>query len=830
MRTTLKRGVGRGATQNGGNGHAIYPPSAVSSVVRYQQPPKTRKGLGIFGRILLFVLLLVVGVGLAAAGGALLWLHESISAVRAHSIDVKQAQKQLNVSRPGHAAIALVIGYDKRLGTDASDISRSDTVMMIRADPATNTISMLSIPRDLGVPIYCPHSGQTSLGVQKVNQAYALCGSAGTVDTVKHFSNLPINYLITVNFHGFKEIVDKIGGIWLDIDRRYYHVNNGTAAQNYANINIQPGYQLVDGENALDFVRYRHTDDDYHRIARQQEFVRALKQQFAHKFSFTELPSIVSTLTKNVEVGGNPSDKTVLSWLLFGMTLPGGHFFQDRIQGVTGDSMTSTAPANIQSALYQFTHPDTGSSKAANAAALGVKVKPKVPPAPAPSKTSVLVLNGNGVAGSAADGAYLLRQRGYVTVLPPGNASPNAPTQGYFHTTIYYDKRQQGSQAAANALSKVIVPSAVGPLPKDPKLRALDPGAMLTVVVGETFHNQLVAPDPDAVRAEAPAAQRPRRRLHGARPPEGLRAPCPVQARGADGTRTLVVSGRSVRRRRESPLLDRQAPQGDPARLQDRRRRVLGDRGDGYAESARPGRPELPPGDQGPHVHPLLHRLEPAHGRAARPRQELLGREHAARLALERDDARDRDRAQTTNTVQVESGAMASVGIFGAGWVGLVTGVCFAELGHDVVVRDVVPEKIERAPRRGGAVPRDRRSRAARAPPRPPPVHTRGDRSRGLPVPLRVRRHAADEVRRRRPLARVERRRRPARARRARDPRDEVDGAGRDGGEDSPRSRGARSGRDRVRLEPRVPGRGHGRARLHAPRPDRDRRVRRRGR
>jgi LCP family protein required for cell wall assembly len=508
MRTTLKRGVGRGATQNGGNGHATYPPSAVSSVVRYQQPPKTGKGLGIFGRILLFVLLLVVGVGLAAAGGALLWLHESISAVRAHSIDVKQAQKQLNVSRPGHAALALVIGYDKRLGTDASDISRSDTVMMIRADPATNTISMLSIPRDLGVPIYCPHSGRTSLGVQKVNQAYALCGSAGTVDTVKHFSNLPINYLITVNFHGFKEIVDKIGGIWLDIDRRYYHVNNGTAAQNYANINIQPGYQLVDGENALDFVRYRHTDDDYHRIARQQEFVRALKQQFAHKFSFTELPSIVSTLTKNVEVGGNPSDKTVLSWLLFGMTLPGGHFFQDRIQGVTGDSMTSTATANIQSALHQFTHPDTGSSKVANAAALGVKVKPKVPPAPAPSKTSVLVLNGNGVAGSAADGAYLLRQRGYVTVLPPRNASPNAPTQGYFPTTIYYDKRQQGSKAAATAISTWFVPSAVGPLPRI-RSCALDPGRCYTVVVGR--------------RSTTSSSRRPRRR-----PPK--QASCPTSA------------------------------------------------------------------------------------------------------------------------------------------------------------------------------------------------------------------------------------------------------------------------------------------------------------
>ncbi len=212
------------------------------------------------------------------------------------------------------------------------------------------------------------------------------------------------------------------------------------------------------------------------------------------------------TLTKNVEVGGNPSDKTVLSWLLFALSLPGGHFFQDRIAGVTGDSMTSTDPANIQAALYQFTHPDVHSSKAANAAALGVKVKPKVLPAPAPSKTSVLVLNGNGVAGSAANGAFLLRQRGYVTVLPPGNASPNAPTQGYFHTMIYYDKRQAGSQAAANALSRVIVPSTVGALPKNPKLRSLDPGAMLTVVVGETFHNQLVAPTPTptAPKHEAP--------------------------------------------------------------------------------------------------------------------------------------------------------------------------------------------------------------------------------------------------------------------------------------------------------------------------------------
>ena len=326
----------------------------------------------------------------------MLWYHETVSGLRAHSEDVVIASHQLHVSRPGHAAIALVIGYDRRKGKDFSDVSRSDTVMLIRADPATNTISLLSIPRDLGVPIYCPKNGPTPLGVEKINQAYADCEAPGTVDTVRHLTNLPINYLITVNFHGFQEIVDKIGGIWLDVDRRYYHVNNGTEAQNYANINLQPGYQLLTGAQALNFVRYRHTDDDYHRIARQQEFVRALKQQFARNMSFSQLLSTVPILTHNVEVGGKISDKAVLSWLLFAVGLPGGHFFQDKIEGVTRrqpdehlDRRTSRRRSTSSSIRT------SRESKVANAAALNIKLKKK---ATAP-------------AGLEDDGARAQRQR-----------------------------------------------------------------------------------------------------------------------------------------------------------------------------------------------------------------------------------------------------------------------------------------------------------------------------------------------------------------------------------------------------------------------------------
>ena len=496
MRTTLKRGVGRGAGLNGKNGHGVMPPATATRVVRYG--PDIRKRKGLLSRILVGTLLAIVAIASGVAGGVLLFAHESLSDVRAHSLDVKLSEKELNYTAPGHAAIALVVGYDQRAGAEFSTISRSDTVMMIRADPLTKSISLLSIPRDLGVPIWCPKDKTGPIEQNRINQAYADCGARGTVDTVKHFTGLPINYLITVNFHGFKEIVDKLGGIWMDIDRRYFHVNNGTAAQDYANINIQPGYQLLSGQQALDFVRYRHTDDDYHRIARQQEFVRALKQQFSH-VSFLKIPSLISTLTHNVEVGASSSDlsdQTVLRWMIFALTLPGGHFFQDKISGVTGSSVTSTAAANITQAVYQFTHPNVAESTAANAAALGTKLKKPKLAAAAPNKTSVLVLNGSGIGGAAAEGTSLLAGKGYVVVLPPGNVLPNAPTQNYFHTQVYYDKRQPGSEAAAKALAKLVLPADVGPLPKDPRLRRLDPGAMVVMLLGTTFHNQLVSTPP----------------------------------------------------------------------------------------------------------------------------------------------------------------------------------------------------------------------------------------------------------------------------------------------------------------------------------------------
>ncbi|MFL5953501.1 MAG: LCP family protein [Gaiellaceae bacterium] len=501
MRTTLKRGVGRGAKANG-NGNAVFPPGTISSVTRYRQPPPpAATGLGLFRRVLLITLLVIVSLVLGAAGGSYLYFHQSVADVRAHTPAVVRAARSLDIPVANRAAIALVIGYDHRAGVESSHPSLSDTLMLIRADPASKTISLLSFPRDLDVPIYCGSSPSDKLGhivtTDRINSAYSRCQAKGTVLTVKHLTGLPVNFLITVNFHGFKEVVDKLGGIWMDVDRRYYNKNTGSYYNNFANINLQPGYQQLSGQQALDFVRFRHTDDDLHRIARQQQFVRAFKDQVARSFSFTSLPSLVSSITRNIEVGEGGhslSGDQVISYALFAQSLPPGHVFQEKIENVQCGLGCQAPTSDIQAAVERFQNPDVQAPKAANAAALGQKIKTAAPP---PSQVSVTVLNGNGVQGAAADASYQLRMRGYVPADPPNGLRADSPTPE-FHSKIYFDPAQKRSKAAAVALQALMAPADVAPLPRTPGLLARDPGSMLMVVLGSAYSGK-IAPLPTRV-------------------------------------------------------------------------------------------------------------------------------------------------------------------------------------------------------------------------------------------------------------------------------------------------------------------------------------------
>jgi LCP family protein required for cell wall assembly len=364
---------------------------------------------------------------------------------------------------------------------------------------------MLSFPRDLSVLIKCPARYQVTPYYDKINAAYSLCKSPGTLDTVRSLTGLPINYLITVNFRGFTQVVDKLGGVWMDVDRRYFHSNAGTAIgsdERYSEINLLPGYQRLNGAQALSYVRYRHTDNDIYRNARQQAFVRAMRQQISSSISPLKLPGIIGAITHNIEVGkgggGGPSEKTVLNYAFFAYNMPKGNVFQVKIPNLQlGPSDVTASSESIQAAVRDFEHPDVEAPEKAGSVVLHRRIGSRNN-APRPSQTSVTVLNGNGVAGSATLASDGLHRIGYRVVYPPNGIPANAPAHTCprvtcFYTKVFFDPSRRRARAAAHKVANLFGSADVLKMAR--VVRPLSNGSMVVVVVGQTFHGRL-APAP----------------------------------------------------------------------------------------------------------------------------------------------------------------------------------------------------------------------------------------------------------------------------------------------------------------------------------------------
>jgi polyisoprenyl-teichoic acid--peptidoglycan teichoic acid transferase len=241
-----------------------------------ERPP--RPGRGVLWRALIAG---VVTVGLSAAAvsaAVLLQIHNVTQAF----VGPEQGRTAISIpevtqAQAGAPRTFLILGSDARYADKQN--ARSDTILLVRVDPDTRRIAVMSIPRDLKVRI----PGYRS---DKINAAYADGGPRESVVTIKKLfegatgQDFPINNVINVTFGGFRRAVDYVGGVYVDVDRRYYN-DNTTAApgQGYATIDVQPGYQKLKGQDALDYVRYRHGDSDFFRGARQQDFLRQVAGQ-----------------------------------------------------------------------------------------------------------------------------------------------------------------------------------------------------------------------------------------------------------------------------------------------------------------------------------------------------------------------------------------------------------------------------------------------------------------------------------------------------------------------------------------------------------------------
>ena len=491
----------------------------------------------------------------------------------------------------------------------------------------------------------------------------------------------------------------------------------------------------------------------------------------------------------------------MLSYALFAYGLPRGRVFQSRIEGFEGVFELTTDSSNVTRAIRTFTHPDVESSEKATAVALGEKLKRRVR---APRDTTVTVLNGNGVAGSASTAGFLLGERGYQILTPPNGLPANAPRFDYFRTQVYYAGKVNGAREAAEKVTNLFGSAETKRLPAE--ISQLANGAMLTVVVGQTFHGTLAAAAIDQTpRREkpnvvfAPSASRDLLRERRSRVRFPLMVPTVIERSSwTDSTMPVRMywidpdekhkAVRLVYRMGSNEYWGVQMTDWDDAPvLADKSltRRIKGRIYDLYFDG------------------PKLHMVVPAHEARA-----VLGGQLVARPAVQRDDARNRQGPEAAGEREVALGVR--VAVFGAGYVGLVTGACLADLGHDVVVRDIVSEKIDALRRGEVPIHEEGLAELLEQNRRTADVHDRGRRRpRGSGRRLRRRRYTADRVRRRRPDRGLDRRRRAAARRAQGRPGHEEHGPGRNR-QDRPSPAGrARPRERRLRLESGVHGRGH---------------------
>ncbi|MFA9399614.1 MAG: LCP family protein [Acidobacteriota bacterium] len=226
---------------------------------------------------------------------------------------LKLSDKILPESNGGPQTIA-ILGSDQRTGGGAApgDPGRSDTTMLLRLDPDSGQIAMLSIPRDLKVEI-------PGVGTDKFNAAFSYGGPKLTLKTIRELTGLDINHVINVDFQGFASVVDSIGCVYVDVDREYYHSNEGLAAsEQYAEIDIDAGYQKLCGPDALEFARYRHTDSDLARAARQQDLVGEVRNRLSFGEILKRNDELIKAFTDNTSSDIKDGDEVLeLLRLLF---------------------------------------------------------------------------------------------------------------------------------------------------------------------------------------------------------------------------------------------------------------------------------------------------------------------------------------------------------------------------------------------------------------------------------------------------------------------------------------------------------------------------------
>ncbi|MDI6716072.1 MAG: LCP family protein [Actinomycetota bacterium] len=244
--------------------------------------PKDRK-TGYLRTFFLWALILTMALG--AAG----FVYAKILEASIHEKAGNEGDGRFKQPKANEPVTFLVLGSDTRGGDDRG---RSDTIMIFRMNPKKKIAYLISIPRDTRVKI--PGHGKT-----KINAAYQYGGAPLMAETIEQFSGLRPNHYVIVDFQGFKEIVDAIGGIDIYVEKKIRDHFEGQY------VKIDAGMNHFNGDEALKYVRVRKVDDDFGRMKRQQKFIKAVMEKLTRLSNVFRIPRLASIAARNLRTDPN---------------------------------------------------------------------------------------------------------------------------------------------------------------------------------------------------------------------------------------------------------------------------------------------------------------------------------------------------------------------------------------------------------------------------------------------------------------------------------------------------------------------------------------------
>jgi LCP family protein required for cell wall assembly len=380
------------------------------------------------------------------AGASFYFMDDDFS--KSKPITGEEAGQKINI---------LILGIDER----EDDVGRSDTTLLLTVDPKQKSASLLSIPRDSRVKI-------PGRGYDKINAAYAYGGHRLSEQAVADLVGVPVDYYVLINFAAFNKIIDSIGGVDINVEKRMSY------ADPYDNlvIDLKPGMQHMDGKTAIQYVRYRDEEGDIGRVGRQQKFMKAVLDQVTSPLVIPRIPGIIAEVFSAVKTDLTAGDMINLAKILNEVKKQGLH--TEMVQG---------KPAYIDDVSYWL--PDIVSVRQYMAQVMGISdnkymataqraateytqavpkemkvvdqpkhpVSPSVPkktdspstpakPALAPvGKVRVDVVNASGVNATGAKIAASLREQGFeVSAVTTGNPTANTTITSHTGNAAVVDK------------------------------------------------------------------------------------------------------------------------------------------------------------------------------------------------------------------------------------------------------------------------------------------------------------------------------------------------------------------------------------------------------